>query len=50
MTKYSKFIIAIVLGILAVSLKQLGITPNSTVTDLVTALVTAAGVWFVPNE
>ena len=50
MNKYAKAITAVILGVLVVALKQFGITPDSTVSDLVSALVIAGSVYFVPNK
>lgn len=47
---YAKAITAVVLLLLGAVLKHFGLTPDSTVADVVTAVVTAAGVYFVPNK
>lgn len=47
---YAKAITAVVVLLLGVTLKHLGLTPDSTITDLVTTLVTGGLVWYVPNK
>ena len=50
MTQYNKAIAALVVGGLAIVLKQFGLTPDSTIADVVAAIITAGSVWFIANR
>ena len=47
---YNKAIAALVVGGLAIVLKQFGLTPDSTIADVVAAIITAGSVWFIANR
>jgi hypothetical protein len=47
---YAKTIAALVVGVAAIGLSYFGLTPDSTISDVVTALVVAGSVYFVPNK
>jgi hypothetical protein len=47
---YAKAYVPVIVGVIMLILNQFGITETSTALDLVTAFVTAIGVWAVPNK
>lgn len=49
-TKFDKALVPVLVGIILWVLHQLGVTPDMTLEDTVTALVTSGLVWFVPNK
>lgn len=48
--RYNKAIIAIIIGVVFTVLNQYGITEQSTLMEVVTTLLVAAGVYVVPNR
>ena len=49
-TNFDKALVPVVVGIILWVLHQMGVTPDMNVEDTLTAVATAALVYFVPNK
>lgn len=47
---YAKAIVAFLVPAFGIALEKFGVTPDSTFIDVVTAIITAGLVWFIPNK
>lgn len=50
LTKYNKALMPLVVAVVLVLLSKLGATPDMTLKDFVTLVVTSGLVWLVPNK
>jgi len=50
LSKYNKAFVPIELGVIWVVLNQFGITKEMSAEQIITILLTSAGVYFVPNK